>query len=488
MALTVCIVGITYLLLSLPVYARPVDLQGVFGADTTMLKNYKHVAKTYSGPANNGGQQIGPGPGDHKDLAFQSYLLKLNPSVIINDGASFFAEISNGYNRGGIFGDSLTQKKSANDANNNFGDALYLQNTANGRANMLLSQFYLKLYADTATYVIGRHTFHWGLGAVFNEGNDVWDRFSTIQDGITVKIKVGNFHFSPFWAKINSLNDLTAAGNTKTYGVTLLYDSVERDIAFGLVYGKRSTGAYNTVLTTNNRAADGRLGRTEIKVVDIFLKKALGDFSFALEAPIIKGKMGNVYSSTDNTTYNALAVITESTYKFNDNWTAGAMIGHVSGADGSPQTFGAMYLNPNYKIANILFRYNWNAVTDFTQSIYDSYITNTKYIRVHGAYNTGLWTLTGGIVAAKANEIARGNGTTAYNHTSNRLYTSQYAQDRYLGTELDFGVNYQWNSNVSINADLGYLFVGDYYRFTNTTTPVDIKNIYAGTVGVAATF
>ncbi|MBF0297521.1 MAG: hypothetical protein HQK51_02310 [Oligoflexia bacterium] len=468
-------------------YALPMDWQGILAADTTSIGNFRRTNTPYQINPDRGSQQIPVANGDSTDASFQSYILRLAPSIVINDSASFFGEITTGYNRGGFFGDGSAYKKGAA-GSNSFGDALYLQNTYSGNSNVALSQFNVKLYTDSATYIIGRQSFHWGLGAIMNSGEKTWDRYATIQDGVTAKLKVGNFNFIPYYAKINSIRELTKIDDTKSYGIGLLYDSVERDMAFGILYGKRSSRDFNTFF----QSSEGyNLGNAFISIVDLHFKKTLNKFSFAVEAPIISGDLGNVYSIEPNssTSYKAYAVVAESSYKFNESWSMGAMAGYVTGEDGEGPYYAAMYLNPNYKIANLLFNYNLQAVTgDTNQSIYDSYVVNTRYLKLHGAYTNGTWTYSAGLINARANEVAKSGGGFAFNHTTNKRFNSNYSQEKNLGNEIDLGVNYQWNSNVSLRANLGYLFVGDYYKYTNTEAALETKNCYSFVFGIATSF
>ncbi|MBF0363323.1 MAG: hypothetical protein HQK49_20035 [Oligoflexia bacterium] len=464
-------------------YAAPMDWQGTFAADTNTIGNYRKTNTPFQNNPDNGSQQLPASTGDYSDASFQSYILKLAPTVVINDSVSFFGEITTGYNRGGFFGDSSSYKKDS--PSSTFGDALYLQNTYSGNSNLALSQFNVKLYADTATYIIGRQSFHWALGAVMNSGEKIWDRYATIQDGITVKFKVGNFNIVPYYAKINSIRELTKSDDTRSYGIAALYDSVERDMAFGILYGKRSSRDYNSFFQSGNGY---NIGNAFISMVNIHLKKTVNRFSFAVEAPIITGDLGNVFDPNQNTRYKAYAVVTESNYKLNENWNVGLMLGLVSGENGEGPDYQAMYLNPNYKIANILFNYNMQAVTNSNQSIYDSYVSNTKYLKLHGSYVTGAWSYNAAFITAKANEVAAGGGKLAFNHTTNKRYTSNYAQEKNLGSEIDLGMGYQWNSSVSINGALGYLFTGDYFKYTNSATTLELKNSYSFVAGISTSF
>ena len=89
---------------------------------------------------------------------------------------------------------------------NNFGaetnPGRYYNNLPSGSNQLNLNHIYARIYGTTATYEIGRQPIHWGLGALINDGANVKTRFSSIRDGVTVKIKLGKFSIEPFVAKV----------------------------------------------------------------------------------------------------------------------------------------------------------------------------------------------------------------------------------------------------------------------------------------------
>jgi hypothetical protein len=464
-------------------YSRPMEWQGIFGADATQINNYRRTSSPQildgTGNLPAGSQQIPTANGNHEDASFQTYILKLQPSIIINDGATFFSEITSGYGSGSFFGDSTVTKK---DANNTFGNALYMNNST--LSDVKFTQFYLKLYSDTATYTVGRQNVNWGLGALYNDGHKNWSRYTSINDGLTADFKAGNFYITPFWAMINSQSDVTKASHTSTYGIRLLYDSVEKDMAFGLIYGNRSSGSNNTFYVGAN---GNPLGKTDLKIIDFYLKKTYGKLQFQFEVPMISGEMSNVFGTQQKDTYKTFALFSENSYRFNDNWNFGVNFGYASGEDGNGPNFEAFYTHPNYKVANILFRYNMFATNNTTQSIFDAYLTNVQYMRIPVSFIAGSWTFEAAYIYAKAIESAQ-NGKSAFEHEKNQFFTASGTQGKNYGSEIDVNVLYQWNSNVSVSINLGYLFVGDYYKFTNSTQSLNLENSYLLQSGVIATF
>lgn len=451
-------------------FALPIDWHGSFGVDSTLISGFRKVKPNLtSTAANSGSQEVALDTGGKESLNFLSYVFKLSPTMIINDAATFKAELTTGYANGGFMGDS----SSSDAANQNRVPLAYHNQATGGNSTVNIRKAYLELYSDTATYLIGRHTFHWGLGAIYNEGSNTWDRHSSSRDGITMKLKIGNFHVSPFWSKdINT--GLTTATDAKQYGVGLLYDNAERDIAFGLIYAIKSSNGQNPSMTStvetpvaNPATAGTAVGESSVKVTDIYFKKTWDKFDVGLEVPLMTGDLGKIGAANRVTSYSAKAILLQSNYRASDTWTFGFDGGRVNGHDGSPTKFGALYLNPNYQIANVLFRYNVSAVADKSQSIYDSYITNSMYFKLRSSYNTEKWIFDTAVIYAKALEAATA-GKLAYNHTKNKLFTATTTQSKDLGTEVDVNATYKWNNEINIGAGLGYLITGDYFSYTNT--------------------
>ncbi len=445
--------------------ALPIDWHGVFGVDTTLIDNYRKIKNTTDNKpiaSNIGSQEIGLGSGNEK-ASFQSYIFRLNPHIIVNDTASFKAELTSGYGRGGRLGDDST----TDNTNDNFGNALYIQNKSSSSKSIVINQAYMELYSDTATYIIGRHSSDWGLGAVYNSGKDTWDRHAFSRDGVTAKIKIGNFLIEPYWAKIDSTGSLSRNTKSSEIGAGLLYDNVDRDIAFGLLYSKKNNKQDNPTTDTNTTGASSAyaLGETDVKVTDIYFKKIFGNFKLEVEVPIISGELGKVYN-TDSTKVNSKSFIFETEYKVSDSWTIAFDFGSISGHSGSRTSYEAMFLNPNYQVANLLFRYNLQAIGNTNHNIYDSYMTNATYAKIAGEYKSDKWSWVAAMIWAKANETAK-LGESSYNHTNNKVFTANDTQESDLGMEIDLNFDYHWNSAVKVGGSLGYLFAGDYFSFTN---------------------
>ena len=226
----------------------------------------------------------------------------------------------------------------------------------------------------------------------------------------------------------------------------------------------------------------------DVTITDFYFQKNLRNFQFALEIPLVSGTLGNLLSDNHETNYKAKAIIFESNYQFNPKWKFGVDLGQVSGDSGKLGQFEAMYLNPNYHIANLLFRYNLHAVSQNSRNVYDSYLTNTRYLKIMGEHSTQKWTWNWAIIKAWALVTAQ-TGQISFNHQTNKRFNAQQNQNDDLGLEFDVNFKYQWNSAINISGSLGYLFTGAYWKFTNNpSTNNDTQNSYAFQLQTALSF
>jgi hypothetical protein len=470
------------------VYSLPIDWTGVFGVDTHLLSNTCRTSDTVDKDfaARNGTQGIS----GECDAAFQTYVARLHPSIIVNDGVNLKGEFSTGHIRGGFAGD--------NSANNQDGSGnnSYFFTTPAQRSTLNINQLYMELYADTALVKIGRMSRHYGLGLVFNGGHQPWDRFFTMYDGIEAEMRIGNFSLIPHWAKIASYGEnqtehtkAQPAGiaDVRELGMIAKYDNRNRDLIVSLLYAKRSSERRNTLYTSQGDDTTQEVfgqGRTQVTIIEPYISKKWDRFHVAFEASLQSGEYGNVYDPDETSRLDTRAYVLEARYEFNPKWEVGFTGGQVSGDDGATSRFEATYLHPNYQVADLMFRYHYPSFTEGGRSIFDSSITNTRFFKFHGHYKTDKWTWKSALIFAKAQETASANAQ-AWHHEENYRFTSQHNQADDLGWELDFGFDYRWNPNVTITGYYGYWKVGDYYGFTNESRELSLSNVHGG--GLRAT-
>ncbi len=462
--------------------ALPIDWSGVFGVDTHTLNNTCRTNDTVT--KTDGTQGI---TGDC-DANFQTYIFKLNPQIIVNDGVTLKGELSSGFARGGFAGSEGTNTQDGTAGNN-----AYFFVTPAQRSALNVNQMYMELYADAALVKLGRFSKHYGLGVIQDSGSDAWDRFFTMYDGFEAEMKISNFSLIPYWSKISSYNNAngysqpSGGWDVRETGLVAKYDNKNRDLVVSILYAKRFSERQNSLYNsgTDTTTSSDR-GKTEVTIIDPYISKRWNKFKIAAEAPMLSGDYGNAFGATpaDKNKISANAYIVEANYELNPKWELGFNGGMVSGDKGSTGKFEATYLHPNYHVAELMFRYRYNAFSEGNENIFNASITNTQYLRFFTHYKADKWVWKGSFITAKALETAQA-GSKAYHHEENYQYDATQNQNNNLGFEVDFGFDYRWNPNVIISGYYGYWAVGDFYSFTNTTSKLSIANVYGG--GLRAT-
>ncbi|MBL7664110.1 MAG: hypothetical protein JNM93_03165 [Bacteriovoracaceae bacterium] len=463
------LICLTFVLLAHEVQAGlPIEWSGVFAVDTMRINKY-HGAEGVSPTYDPDSVAL---DGVSENAKFQSFIFRLEPKIIVNDAATIKGEFSMGPNRGGQLGNNDTT--TAQLATNGF--THFTRPATSG--SLVANKIYAELYADTAIYRIGRHTKSWGLGLLFDDGQDVWDRYLTVYDGIQIDYRIGNFVFTPQWAKINTEN-LTSQTDVKETGVSLLYDNKNSNTMGGIYYGSRKAGGANSYYMRlapggTDPATDlNSIGATSLTIIDLYAKKNWEKFSIGAEAISYTGDVQDPYGTgaPTNSSYKASAYIVETSYKLTPTWKLGLNAGHLSGASGDDVgEFGAMYANPNYQVAYLMFRYNKMAIEDLNDAnsdVFASSITNANFLKFYADYNAENWTWKMAMIYATAVETAKA-GSTYFNHVKGQLSSAAAGVDQKndLGYEFDFGFDYRWNPSITLGGILGYHMTGDYYGFT----------------------
>lgn len=481
-----CLAALVFLVSTPLALALPIDWGGSLGFDTTLLSNIRRTGDsvTKTPGTNNGTQGIANGS---NGANFQTYIFKLNPSMIINDSVTMKGELSTGYLRGGFLGDNTKSNQDGSGGNS------YYNSTPAQRTGLNVNQLYAEIYADTALIKVGRFARHYGLGAVINGGNKTWDRFFTLYDGIQAEVRIGNFVLTPHWARIsnysnNANNNTTATpgaqpngkADVREVGITAAYDNKTNNLYASLTYSKRQSEAENSLYQSSADATppgnNFARGKTSVTLIDAYLEKKWQKTRFAIEIPLLSGEYGHVYDASTKSKISSNSIITEFVWNASSRWDFGLNAGQVGGDKGSSNKFEATYLHPNYQIAELMFRYNYAAFNEGSKSVFDSGIANARYAKVYGNYKTDRWTWKAAFIFANAMEAAK-SGRQAYHHEENYRFNSTQNQSNKLGYELDLGFDFLWNPNMTLSGFIAYWGVGDYYSFTNTSTKLGTKNV-----------
>ncbi len=467
-------------------FATTANFKGALGLETTRIHDYKRAKPSGTAFAYGSGSEEVAGLNDNAEI--QTFIFRLNPELIINDHVTVFSELSSGHSRGGNVGG---RNNTANKIGN-FGGKFY-QSAPSATDTIHINQAYMDIYADIATFKVGRFSKHWGLGAVINKGSETMDRYISRYDGVEGNFSIGKLFITPYWSKTDGTNH-HLSGSIRDMGVSVLYDDTSKDMKLGLLWSERKSGGSSGAMTQlDGTTAPPNLlpvqvKESSIRMFDFFYKKDWKNFGLGLEVPYLDGDGAtNIYGATGSSTgVQSISVILESYYNINSKFKLDFKAGYISGDDSSKE-FTAMYLHNNYKIAELMFNYNLHAVADQRFDVHNAAITNSTYAKLGLSYKRGLWNWKLGLLWAKANETAEAS-KQAWNHDLGYGYIAAANQDSDLGYEADLGFDYQWNPNLLLSGFLSYYAVGDYYAFTNTGSKLDTKNQLGGGLKLGLSF
>lgn len=463
------------LFLAQDLLAIPMDFGGELGFDSIRVSNYRRTKDSTNTVAN--GSSAISGNGDSAYI--QTYLFKLKPNMIINDHVTMKGEVTTGSGRGGKIGEGDYVGSSEGNAHSHY---YHTVPNNNGSNNLNVNQLYMDVYSETATYRIGRFAKNWGLGALINSGEKSWDRFFTYYEGVEANFSLGKLYITPSWSNISNNNVMTHDGEIKDIALSLLYDNPDKDMKFGMYLGKRKTNGGSIYKTAPDNAQNGtlvNLTNSDSNLLDLFMSRYFGNFFLGVEVPYIYGELGNANGTA--TDFKGIAMIVQTNYEFNERWTTFAHFGKVDGDEGKAGSFNAVFLHPNYQIAEIMFRYNFDAISDSTENVFASSISNVTFLKLGATYKKNLWSWNMAWIYGKADQTAS-SGNRSFNHEQGYHFTAIADQKDDLGHEFDVSFDYQWNPNLSLSGVGAYYLVGDYYAFTNTNTELNVSNQIAAGV------
>lgn len=449
--------------------ALTLDWSGYFRADHNHVRNYQLES-------------------DRK-TTFSSVFLKLKPRVLVNDNVIIHSEWNVGDQVAGFFGRGIPRE----DRNNPL---------SNDKEPFPISaeRIWLDVHTDFGTVQVGRAPFHWGLGAIFNSGDDPFDRFQSTSDTIRLVSKFGYLSLMPIYAKNamgrslggarNPINDAVLSGSDDVtdYGLGLRYENPEEEMEAGALYYKRTANDsqnnyyYPAGTATYTAGANGM----SLKQINLYARKTWRRLEVGAEVPIFSGTVGDMTGVGARNEFSATAVALEAALKY-DTWRhslkAGTVPGQASVASGAAnrgKSFKALNFHRAYKLGLILFNYNLGGfgpanpdrvpsdpagANDRIVSPYDAAITNARYVMFSTEKRWEQWGINLAAVWAQANQSAEA-GKDAFNHQNRSWYTATSTQGKSMGFEVDLGTRYNWDDNISFGADLGVLFPGDYLKNT----------------------
>jgi hypothetical protein len=477
--------------------ALELDWSGNFWSEFHIFRNITQDSERSdtNTTANNAGGYYIPGAG-LSNTSFQTLFFRMRPKLIVNDNIVVKSEFWLGDPVYGLFGSALPYSPDQRQ---------YYSNQSRG-APLSAQRYWAEVMTDLGTLQVGRQPLQWGLGLVWNSGESLWSRYVSTGDAIRWMAKFGSFTLTPSVIIHSTGNTIGGAkldgddtkygpgkGGHTDYSLILQYDNLDDEMALGLNIVKRLSGGTQgpadglvspLELATNPTRTGPTVGLGGSNYInfDLYFKKRWDRLLVQAEIPYITGDLGAGHK------IRSFAVATESDYKFSDSLNfqlkAGYAPGQPSSAAISQDALKAFFFNPNYKIANILFNYQFanfarlqtqnatgnEASSSGLRSPYDNPITNAIYLSFGVPIKTSeKWTLRPSLTYARALQTAKANQAQFYNTVRRLVVPNSAAADQgnSLGIEADFSVQFQWDDNLQLVLDSGIFFPGSYYAFSN---------------------
>jgi hypothetical protein len=503
--------GLSLMMVSRVALALELDWSGQFWSEFNYVHNYSMDSSDQGAGVDvardgQGGYYI-PGGGS-RDANFQSLFLRLRPKVVVNDNIYIKSELWVGDPIFGIFGNAVPY---TTDQRQYY--------SSQSRGSIITAQrFWGEFLSDIGTFQIGRVPLSWGLGIVWNAGDNLWDRYMSTGDAIRWIAKFGSFSVIPSFIVNSTGNTIggactvsaagncvpgTGSGGVSDYSLIFEYENPDDDLEVGINVLKRLGGAgqdTSSGIQVPSTTAAATVGSMNFITYDIFARKKLSQLTLGAEVPITSGTLGAAKYST-------VAFGGEADWKASDSFEFLLKAGYAPGQDSlttgaAIDTYKAFYFNPNYHIAMIMFNYqlanfsraqtlnNSNLSPNQLGSPYDNPIVDAQYISLATHIKPWeKWTIRPTFAYAVAPKTAS-MGQSFYNYWTKTYQTnnSGKSQGSSLGFEFDLGLTFQWDEYFQFSWDNGFFFPGNYYAFSNTATDNATSTVFATSIRVGVNF
>jgi hypothetical protein len=494
LARAIALVGVLSLSNTSMVHALELDWGGQFWTEFHSIYNYTQddsaAGQAFDATRYNAGGYYVPAGGS-QFAYFQTLFLRLKPKVVVNDNVYLKSEFWVGDPVFGLFGNGAVRTPGFN----------LFGSTSNRGAALTAQRFWAEVLTDIGTLQVGRAPLHWGLGIVWNSGDQLFDRYQSTGDTLRLVSKFGAFSFIPsltFYTVGNSIGggllitDVSKCpgagcgthnsnGGLWDLSIIAKYENPDDDFDLGLNFIRRMGGSVQESYRSPVSASGAVSGTTQVGINtttwDIYGKKRFGRFTLGAEIPIVSGNVAGK-------DYAAFALATESAVKITDSWSTALRIGYAPGQPESdtqdPTGLRIFYMHPTYRIATLMFNYqfanffgpvttNQAGVTDANlRSPFDNPIANAVYFNLGGAFKLEKWNFKANWTYALAPQTAKA-GKYWLNHIRREMSPAVAISDQEssLGWEIDVATEFKWDENVILGLDLGLYFPGAFYQFSN---------------------
>jgi len=194
---------------------------------------------------------------------------------------------------------------------------------------LILNRVWLEWVSDVGILRAGRMPVSWGYGVLYDAGNQIWDDFQSTFDRLEYRLHLGNIAGGLAYSKGRKLSTLGNDNDQEFYTIYVQYNNDESETELGLLYEKqaRSTNQTDAWTRTNHPYAmpgvagapstSSHIGYPQSNhVLDFYLKKSSGSFSFGGEASWITGTAFDYQGDGRTDELSAYAVLLNLSYEF----------------------------------------------------------------------------------------------------------------------------------------------------------------------------
>ena len=442
--------------------------------------------------------------GGSNNATFETLFAKLQPKAVVNDNITIKSEWWVGDPIYGFYGGASPYPSDQKQYYSTFSRGSYI--TA--------QRFWGEFLTDFGTIKLGRAPLNYGLGLVWNSGDDMWSHYESTGDIVSLVSKFGAFSFIPTFVSYSTGNNVggncqgpatnagggctptAGSGALNDYSIQVKYENLDEDFTAGLNFIRRIAGSSQD--SVSGYFWNG-VGGLNYNTYDIYMKKKIGKLEIAAEVPVTNGNVGGV-------PYSTWAFAAEADWRVNDPWEFLFKVGRAPGQPDSPTqqpgSYKGFYFNQDYQIALIMFNYalqnfagpnnlnNPNVQPSALASPYDNPITNASYLAVTPTLHADKWKFHANYVFAKANQTAT-PGQFFWNTQTRNMQANNAGetQGSSLGWEMDYGADFQYDQYFQFGFNVGWWFPGSYYGFSNVAGNDNATNaVTAALVRIGVSF
>lgn len=312
---------------------------------------------------------------NRRDTSYILHHLYLKPKIEASDGLKIYSRLdlfnSSFYpnsQMGQFFGNGPGGATPKNERDSN---AL---SQAQASETVSVTELYLTLKSESGygMLIAGRKMFHFGLGISHNDGSGMFDHYFDSKDLLAYKMAVGNFTFTPIFAKINE-KALNVGDDVNDYMVDISYYNKDTDIRFGLIYESRVTGGWgNDAPTTGwGTATNTKIDHWNGQRMNLFYERKFSEARIGFEAATNSGDTGIQTTGGEMITLSGFGIALEADYKpSNSRWAYSLKTGFASGDDPkTPSKYEGFIFDRNYNVGFLLMNHVMGSYDLFRTSL-----------------------------------------------------------------------------------------------------------------------